>query len=772
MSTTAGKDPRNDGAVQVAGTSGADRGNDVWVDLAFVLALTLVALVGFGNAYGGSAYLLIGMVGAVVGGAAAVALARFRASPVVWVLGGLGAFVVASGIAFPDDAIAGVVTSPASLGALISGLGSVWGDLATVAPPVGVGAGLGLVPYLSGFGAAFVGLAIARQTRLALVPAVPAFVVLGAGLLYGTITPVAIVGQGLGFVALALTWGAVRSNRPRRAVGSAVHGPRLAAGLAMVVVVLLVSIPVAGRLPFVDTDDRYVLREHTEPPFDPRNEPSPLASLRNYVTDDAADEPVLTVSGLPQGSGVRLATMDTYDGVVWIVGGPTAPSSGRFERVGSSIEPVPPGDQTVVTIRSKVDRKDVWLPTVGATESAEFEGDHAEQLQAAFRYNRDTGTGAVPVRLHDGDTVRLQVSVPATRDEDELADARIDPTVRLPTIATIHDGFTKIASDLTMTASTPYAQAVALESYFRDGYYSDGKDPSGKPNSAAGHSTARIEALVNPDNTMVGNAEQYAAAMALFARSVGLPARVVMGFHPGEDADLSGEVDLVGGDVDAWVEIPFEGAGWVAFHPTPDEDKTPEEKPKDKPQEQQLQKQEPPPPTYLEPPDVSPELASAPPEVGTSDDDDGLLGFSLPPFVLYGLVIVGTPTLLFAGVVGIIVGIKAWRMKRRRTRGTAIQRLDGAWREACDRAVDIGARFPRRSTRQEAAVAVDETWNGAGSVARQVDAVMWSELEPDDAAVEAVWGSVDAERKGMVATLDRKQKLKAATNLRSFRRTR
>lgn len=57
---------------------------------------------------------------------------------------------------------------------------------------------------------------------------------------------------------------------------------------------------------------------------------------------------------------------------------------------------------------------------------------------------------------------------------------------------------------------------------------------------------------------MVGDAEQYASAMALFARQQGFASRVVMGFAPTEDERAQGDsLTFTGSDMDAWVEVYF-----------------------------------------------------------------------------------------------------------------------------------------------------------------------------------------------------------------------
>ncbi len=83
--------------------------------------------------------------------------------------------------------------------------------------------------------------------------------------------------------------------------------------------------------------------------------------------------------------------------------------------------------------------------------------------------------------------------------------------------------------------------------------------------SPPGHSLARLARFLGAPQ-WVGNGEQYAAALGLLARAEGIPARVVMGFTPEDQGDVT---TVRGADVAAWVEIPLERVGWVPITATP-----------------------------------------------------------------------------------------------------------------------------------------------------------------------------------------------------------
>jgi transglutaminase-like putative cysteine protease len=72
-----------------------------------------------------------------------------------------------------------------------------------------------------------------------------------------------------------------------------------------------------------------------------------------------------------------------------------------------------------------------------------------------------------------------------------------------------------------------------------------------------------------------GYCEQFASALCVMARSVGLPARYVTGYLPGSYNPLSGFYEIKANDAHAWVEIFIPGAGWTTFDPVPGGNATP-----------------------------------------------------------------------------------------------------------------------------------------------------------------------------------------------------
>jgi transglutaminase-like putative cysteine protease len=66
-----------------------------------------------------------------------------------------------------------------------------------------------------------------------------------------------------------------------------------------------------------------------------------------------------------------------------------------------------------------------------------------------------------------------------------------------------------------------------------------------------------------------GYCEQFASAMVVLLRAVGVPSRLVTGYTPGTVHPLTGLLEVRNSDAHAWVEVFFPEVGWVEFEPTP-----------------------------------------------------------------------------------------------------------------------------------------------------------------------------------------------------------
>ena len=132
-------------------------------------------------------------------------------------------------------------------------------------------------------------------------------------------------------------------------------------------------------------------------------------------------------------------------------------------------------------------------------------------------------------------------------------------------------GVIRIAEGLTTNLETNYEKAIALEQYFRygDEQYGEFTYNDSVP---AQYTTSSVEDwLTDESNPYVRNGycEQYATSMALMARALGIPSRVVLGFAPGKELLNDNTVLIQDKNAHSWVEIWIPQFGWMMFDPTP-----------------------------------------------------------------------------------------------------------------------------------------------------------------------------------------------------------
>ncbi len=72
--------------------------------------------------------------------------------------------------------------------------------------------------------------------------------------------------------------------------------------------------------------------------------------------------------------------------------------------------------------------------------------------------------------------------------------------------------------------------------------------------------------------TRRGHCELFASALALMARSRGIPARVVSGYRGGDFSETDRSYSVRASMAHLWVEAYFNGLGWVRFDPSPQTD--------------------------------------------------------------------------------------------------------------------------------------------------------------------------------------------------------
>ncbi|MEU4823759.1 DUF3488 and transglutaminase-like domain-containing protein [Actinomadura sp. NPDC023710] len=512
---------------------------------------------------------------------------RLRTPAPVGLMFGLAALLLYLNLAFAGgEAWLGVVPSPGSLRHLGELADEGWRAANRYAAPVP------LVPGIAMLAAAGIGLVAVLVDLLAvrLRRAAPA----GLPLLAMYSVPAAIREDGVswlafgigafGFLALLMAdareqvggWGrtVATRRRPREvplagaqpppgdpadrpdASALAASGRRIAAGTVAVAVLLPAAVP--GLHP----RGVFGVGGGSGPGTQTVTTPDPLVSLKRELTR-LDDSTVLTYrSDAPESPGyLRLYALDRFDGDRWTYS--PLKSSSKDRLTGDRALPSPPGltvapsreVTTEVRVRPEV-RNMTFLPVPYAPARVSIKGDWRVHGPSLMIYSlRDSAGGrsyTVKSLIPQPTAGQLAASGPYPPEvvaQYTAVPKNVPPQVR------------KLAADVTAGSATALTQAVRLQRWFTisGGFTYDLSAP------APQHGSDLVDFLLHSKR---GYCEQFAAAMALMARILGIPSRVAMGYTPGSEVK-PGEWVVRSRDAHAWPELYFEGSGWVRFEPTP-----------------------------------------------------------------------------------------------------------------------------------------------------------------------------------------------------------
>jgi len=120
----------------------------------------------------------------------------------------------------------------------------------------------------------------------------------------------------------------------------------------------------------------------------------------------------------------------------------------------------------------------------------------------------------------------------------------------------------QLAEQITAGLTNPVDKATAIQNYFQakgNGFKYSLDVPSG---------LTGLTAMQHLLQAKSGYCQLYADTMAAMARSIGIPARVAVGFTPGAPGPNGGAYQVKIHDYHAWPELFFHGVGWLRFEPT------------------------------------------------------------------------------------------------------------------------------------------------------------------------------------------------------------
>lgn len=391
------------------------------------------------------------------------------------------------------------------------------------------------------------------------------------------------------------------------------------------------------------------------------------------------------------------------------------------------------------------------IPATSITTEITVANIASRWLPAPYAPQRITGLGGSWRWEPAGLTIRTERSN-ARQQTYTVISKQIAPTIEQLVVAgtTLESGLDRYlvvpedlppvvaetAAQVAGSGATFYEQAVALQSYFRSGdfaYSEEAPVEEGYDGSGASVLAEFLEAKS-------GYCVHFSSAMASMARTLGIPARVAVGFTPGDSTlkDDETEYRVTTDDFHAWPELYFAGIGWVRFEPTPTRGEVPAFAPAsvDDPATPDVDESEPVPATTPDPsaaPTRNPDDEPSP----TPSAAAGGGASSGPQWWSYSLVF----------VVLIALAPLAVRVIRRRRRLALV--ADGSalagWDEIRDTADDLGmktsdSRTPRQLSQDLDARLTDDGARALAALRTALESEAYDERggDPDPADVRAV----------------------------------
>ncbi|HVX17986.1 MAG TPA: transglutaminaseTgpA domain-containing protein [Acidimicrobiales bacterium] len=478
------------------------------------------------------------------------------------------AAAVASGPAvFRSTTAAAIFPTGATLHALGDGFQNGWARILTAALPADPSPALLFVPFGLAALSGWIGTELAHRTRSSVAPTVPPVLALVTTQAFviatGTWSRTAVVVTVLAAAAIVL----VRSlPQPSSAAGLPVFAARrLLRGVPAAVALALVAVLAAPHLPGAARANPVDPREHRRLDPPPQSAINPLTQLSLRIEQP---DPVLftfRADGDPP-PRLRQVVLDRYDGTEWS-------TAADYVAAGQRLPPGPHLSvaRRDVTLTIRVGKLDgIWLPIPDGAAAlsgipAAWDGIH--QVAAVAKGEVTARRYTVQASVPEPTAAQIQTA-PVTRDAADL---------RLP--QPVPSALGQLAQVAVRGANSPAERAKALQLYLQARF----RLPKPGTGAPSGHAYGNLTYLVDQARgDFLGTPEQFAATYAVMARSIGLPTRVVVGFHTPQP-DAGGMYRVRAGDATAWPEVDLQGVGWTAFDPDPGPAKTASQRQTDPP---------------------------------------------------------------------------------------------------------------------------------------------------------------------------------------------
>lgn len=273
-----------------------------------------------------------------------------------------------------------------------------------------------------------------------------------------------------------------------------------------------------------------------------QSELSPLVGMSEHLRNEETQ--IMFRASANEMQYWRVAVLDDFDGDSWSVS-----SNSKQEP-----ETIPAGVQTR-TLNATITLDNLaakFLPTFYSTKSVSDDDIDFLESGVLFTSNSDLRNYTISAQAPPADlnTEQIQAS-------SEEAPSSVDISTLLP--VDFDKNIIELSQSIVSNKSSIYEQTIALRDFFLDGSFTYDL------NVDYSSSTNAMQAFLHSRR---GFCEQFATTYAAMARSVGIPARVIVGFSPGE-VDANGTFTVTNKNAHSWVEVYLSNFGWLTIDPTP-----------------------------------------------------------------------------------------------------------------------------------------------------------------------------------------------------------
>ena len=518
-----------------------------------LIAMSAAAAVGMGRLFADASFLPVVLLAVLTSHGLSLACRRNGIGPLATTAASAAGLVLF--VTWVIEPHVSLVPSMAVWDAAAADLQEAWGRFSEVVAPAKVTRGFLLGAVLGSWISSFVADLFAFRARTRLEAVVPSFTVFLFGALLGSdhhrlSAALVFLAAVVAFVVLAEVY-ALPRPRPwlsgRRAAG---ERALVRSGLGLAGVAVVIAVVVGPQLPGAYAKGILGVGDNGARKNGTRVTLSPLVDIRGRLVSQSSVELFTVATDTP--TYWRITSLDRFDGNIWSSLSNYRPAGTRLPALGADASR---GGMARSTQEFEIaGLSSIWLPAAFRPERLNASGK--------VRFDPDSASLATDKETSDGMKYTVESALPRLTAGDLAtvgADVPADIAARyLELPASVSRQMQREARRVVGTEQSPYRKAKALQDYFRDNFTYNIQVPAGHDANAMDQFLASRQ----------GYCEQFAGTYAAMARSLGLPARVAVGFTAGtKDAD--GRWHVTGKEAHAWPEVYLSGYGWVAFEPTP-----------------------------------------------------------------------------------------------------------------------------------------------------------------------------------------------------------